>query len=153
MDVGDLVEDFELPDQSGSPRRLRELVTPGALVLFFYPAAMSWGCTAESCHFRDLVSEFAKVGAQVAGISHDPVPAQRAFAERYGFSFPLLSDPQRVVAGQFGVGRRFGPIAVRRWTFVVGSDLRVLHVVRSETRMAHHADAALAFLRSLVPPA
>jgi peroxiredoxin Q/BCP len=73
MNIGDPVPDFELPDQDGGPRRLSTLVSQGPVVLFFYPAAMTGGCTAESCHFRDLAAEFAQAGAQRVGISTDSV--------------------------------------------------------------------------------
>src|SRR5258708_4617194 len=74
---GDVVTDFELPDETGAPRRLSGLLADGPVVLFFYPAAMSLGCTVESCHFRDLIGEFKAVGAQPVGISADRVERQR----------------------------------------------------------------------------
>lgn len=144
MDVGDTVDDFELPDQQGAPRRLSDLLSGGPVVLFFYPAAMSRGCTAEACHFRDLSAEFAAAGAQLVGISADPVERQRAFADHNGFGFPLLSDTGRTVAGRFGVKRRMGP--VKRHTFVIGTDRRVQGVVRGEFGMDKHADRALEIL-------
>lgn len=147
MEVGDAVRDFELEDETGTPRRLSEFLTKGPVVLFFYPAAMTAGCTAESCHFRDLAREFAAIGGQPIGISLDPVSKQREFAERFSLGVPLLSDPAGVVARQFGVKRRFGPIPVKRWTFVIGSDSRVIDVIKSETRMSLHADRALDVLR------
>lgn len=147
MRTGDLVADFELDDQSGTRRRLGELLADGPVVLFFYPAALTTGCTAESCHFRDLSAEFAAVGAQPVGISPDPVGKQGEFARRHEFGFPLLSDPDRRVAAQFGVRRRFGPLPVRRRTFVIDTDRRVLDVVGGELRMAAHADSALDVLR------
>jgi peroxiredoxin Q/BCP len=147
MRAGDLVEDFELDDQTGTRRRLGEFLAEGPVVLFFYPAAMTAGCTAESCHFRDLAAEFAAVGAQPVGISPDPVAKQGDFARKHEFGFPLLSDPDRKVAAQFGVRRRFGPLPVRRRTFVISTDRRVLEVVGGELRMAAHADSALKVLR------
>ena len=116
-------------------------------MLFFYPAAMSRGCTAESCHFRDLAAEFSALGAQPIGISADRVAKQQEFSERYSLGYPLLSDRDGAVAAQFGVKRRFGPIPVKRWTFVIDGDGRVLEVIKSETRMTHHADRALEVLR------
>lgn len=144
---GDAVADFGLPDQLGVRRLLSEFLAQGPVVLFFYPAAMSLGCTAESCHFRDLAEEFTAAGAQPIGISRDSVSRQREFAERNSFSFPLLSDERGSVASQFGVRRRFGPIPVKRWTFVIGGDSRVIDVIKSETRMGRHADRALQLLR------
>ena len=66
MEKGDLVPDFELPDEDGVPRKLSDLAASGPVVLFFYPAAMTYGCTKESCHFRDLAAEFKAVGQQAA---------------------------------------------------------------------------------------
>ncbi|MBB5787088.1 peroxiredoxin [Jiangella mangrovi] len=148
MDAGDTVDDFVLPDQSGTPRRLSELLASGPVVLFFYPAAMSRGCTAEACHFRDLSAEFAVAGAQPVGISADAVERQQAFDSGNDLGFPLLSDPGRTVAAQFGVARRFGALPVKRQTFVIGTDARVLGVVRSELAMEKHADRALEILRA-----
>jgi peroxiredoxin Q/BCP len=152
MDTGDLAPDFELPDQSGTPRRLSTLLAEGGpVVLFFYPAAMSPGCTAESCHFRDLAKEFAAAGAQRVGISHDAVEKQSDFADQHNLDYPLLSDPDGEVAAQFGVKRRIGPLAVKRHTFVIGVDRKVLAVIKSELRMAVHADKALEVLRERAP--
>lgn len=147
MDVGDTVPDFELLDQNGTIRRLSELLAEGPVVLFFYPAAMTKGCTAESCHFRDLGAEFAALGAQRVGISVAAVDKQRQFADLHGFDYPLLSDTEGVVARLFGVKRSFGPIPVKRWTFVISSDSRVIEVIKSEIRMDTHADKALEVLR------
>jgi peroxiredoxin Q/BCP len=126
--VGDVVEDFELPDETGTPRRLSKFLAAGPVVLFFYPAAMTRGCTAESCHFRDLAAEFAAVGAQRGGISRDPVARQAEFSRLHGFDYPLLSDPDGAVADLFGVRRRLplGPLSTKRMTFVIGQDARVL---------------------------
>ncbi|NED98650.1 peroxiredoxin [Phytoactinopolyspora halotolerans] len=146
MERGDAVEDFELPDQDGNLRRLSTMLAAGPVVLFFYPAAMSKGCTAEVCRFRDLNAEFAAVGAQPVGVSADSVDEQQRFAAGNDVPFPLLSDPDRKVAAQFGVRRRFGPIPVKRHTFVIGTDARVVDVVRSEFSMDIHADRALEVL-------
>lgn len=147
MRPGDTVDDFALPDQHGTERKLSELLGNGTVVLFFYPAAMTSGCTAESCHFRDLSAEFAELGAHPVGISTDTVAKQASFAQANSFDYPLLSDREGVVARQFGVKRRFGPLPVKRHTFVIAADRTVLEVVRSEFNMASHADTALTFLR------
>jgi peroxiredoxin Q/BCP len=118
-------------------------------VLFFYPAAMTAGCTAESCHFRDLGAEFSALGATRVGISHDDVATQLRFSEKHGFDYPLLSDPDGAVARRYGVHRALGPLPTRRWTFVIGADGRIAEVIKSETRMAIHADRAIVALREL----
>jgi peroxiredoxin Q/BCP len=147
MRKGDLAPDFELPDENGQVRRLSELLGHGPVVLFFYPAAMTYGCTKESCHFRDLAAEFGAAGAQRVGISADPVSKQKQFSDKHTFDFPLLSDAHRVVAGQFGVRRSIGMLGNKRTTFVIGTDRRIIDVVHSEIAMHAHADRALATLR------
>jgi peroxiredoxin Q/BCP len=148
MKVGDVVSDFELPDETGTPRRLSELLAAdGPVVLFFYPAAMTSGCTKESCHFRDLKGEFDEVGAQRVGISADSVDKQRQFSEKHTFDYPLLSDPDRVVASSLGVKKMFMVGPNRRTTFVIDTDRKLLAVLDSQTNMNAHADGALEVLR------
>lgn len=148
MRPGDTAGEFELVDDQGTKRTLSGLLTQGPVVLFFYPAALSPGCTMESCHFRDLAKEFADVGAQPVGISPDRVDKQAKFSAKHSFGFPLLSDPDGAVATMFGVRRRFTPLATRRTTFVIDTDHKILDVIASEVRMAAHADRALATLRA-----
>lgn len=146
---GDRVAEFELPDQTGTQRSLTGLLADGPIVLFFYPAAMTAGCTKEACHFRDLAAEFAAVGASRVGISTDAVDKQAAFADKESFDYPLLSDADGAVATQFGVKRgllgKFIP--VKRTTFVIDTDRTVLAVIASEISMDSHADKALEVLR------
>jgi peroxiredoxin Q/BCP len=150
--TGDTIEDFELPDQTGTPRRLSTLLADGPVVLFFYPAAMTSGCTAESCHFRDLAAEFKEVGAQRVGISRDSVAKQRQFSDLHAFDYPLLSDTDSAVASALGVKRwlPLGALSTRRMTFVIGTDRRIIEIIRSETGMNDHADRALEALRAQV---
>src|SRR3954469_4167682 len=150
MKRGDRVVEFELPDQKGAVRSITSLLADGPIALFFYPAAMTPGCTKEACHFRDLASEFAAIGANRVGISTDPVQKQAKFADRQNFDYPLLSDTEGTVATQFGVKRgllgKFMP--VKRTTFVIDTDRKVLDVISSEISMDTHADKALATLRN-----
>ena len=149
MVPGDVVADFELPDQSGTPRKLSGFLESGPVVLFFYPKAMTSGCTKESCHFRDLDGEFKAVGAQPVGISHDQVDKQKAFADKHQFGFPLLSDPDGAVAKLLGVPRGLlGISPTKRTTFVIDTDSKVLEVIKSEFDMNRHADKALELLQS-----
>ena len=150
MDAGDLAPDFTLPDDRGQERTLSDFLATGPVVLFFYPAAMTGGCTAESCHFRDLAAEFAAVGASRVGISMDAVEKQDKFAEKHSFDYPLLSDSAGVVAEAFGVKRGLlGKLMpVKRTTFVIDTDRRVLEVIASEISMDSHADKALEVLRA-----
>ena len=147
MDTGAEIPDFELSDQTGTPRRLSTLLAAGPVVLFFYPAAMTSGCTKEACHFRDLAAEFADVGAQRVGISLDAVDRQKQFSDKHDFDYPLLADPDGEVAKIFGVKRALSVLKVKRNTFVIGTDRRLIAEIKSETNMDKHADEALQILR------
>ena len=175
MIAGDKAPDFTLFDHTGRPRTLSALLSDGPVVLFFFPLASSPICTAQACHFRDLSSEFATVGAQRVGISTDTVDKQALFAQQRSFDYPLLSDADGVVSELFGVRRgrlaklrkfvvareaarrglhtrRRGLLArllpVRRTTFVIDTDRTVLKVVSNELRASVHADQTLWFLQN-----
>src|SRR6476620_10817907 len=122
MKRGDRVEDFVLPDQTGTDRRFSDILAGGPVVLFFYPAAMTPGCTKESCHFRDLGAEFAAAGGQRVGISRAPVDKQHQFFDKHGVDYPLLSDADGTVARMMGVARKK---TAKRVTFVIDQDRRV----------------------------
>jgi len=146
LSTGDTAPAFTLLDQHGEQVELDTLLQAGPVVLFFYPKAMTTGCTKESCHFRDLAGEFAEVGAQRVGISADKVDKQAAFDAKHDLGYPLLSDPDRTVAAGFGV-KRPGPIMNKRATFVIGAERRILAAISSELNMDLHADEALNVLR------
>ena len=146
MDTGDLAPDFSLPADDGTTVTLSEVLEQGPVILFFYPKAMTKGCTAESCHFRDLGSEFDAVGAIRLGISADAVDKQQQFSAKHDFDYRLLSDTDKGVAKAFGV-KRPGPLTNKRATFVIDQDRRVLAAISSELNMEKHADEALEALR------
>ncbi len=146
LKAGDRAPDFTLPDQFGEPVTLSRMLANGPVVLFFYPAAMTSGCTAEACTFRDLGAEFSQAGAQRLGISADGVQKQKQFSDTNGFDYPLVADSDRRVAEAFGVKRRFGPVPVKRATFVIGSDGAIMDVISSELNMSKHANEALKVL-------
>lgn len=175
MIAGEKAPDFTLLDHTGRPRTLSAFLSDGPVVLFFFPIASSPICTAQACHFRDLSSEFATVGAQRIGISTDTVDRQAHFAQQRSFDYPLLSDEDGVVSELFGVRRgrfpklrrsvlaretgrhgrhtrRRGLLArllpVRRTTFVIDTDRTVLKVVSNEVRASVHADQTLSFLEN-----
>ena len=147
LQPGDTAPAFTLPDADGNEVSLADHKGRKTIV-YFYPAALTPGCTAEACHFRDLAAEFAAVGARPVGISGDPVERQREFTGRHALGMPLLSDADGTVRERFGVRRALALAPTRRATFVIDRDRSVLEVVRSELRMRTHADRALAALRA-----
>jgi peroxiredoxin Q/BCP len=146
MQKGDLVPNFTLLDQQGEEQNLYSFLEKGPVVLFFYPAAMTSGCTKESCHFRDLAGEFAASGAQRIGISMDSVDKQAQFTAKNSLDYPLLADVKGDVAKIFGVKRPFDFLKVKRTTFVISQDRRVIDVITSEMNMNVHAERALVAL-------
>ena len=147
LQPGDPAPAFTLPDADGTEVSLSDH-KGRKVIVYFYPAALTPGCTAQACHFRDLAAEFAAVGARPVGISGDAVERQQEFAGRHGLGMPLLSDADGAVRERFGVKRGFSLAPTKRTTFVIAQDRTVLDVVRSELRMNAHADRALTALRA-----
>lgn len=142
-----MVSNFTATDQDGQQRSLTSLLENGPVVLFFYPKAMTSGCTAESCHFRDLGAEFEALGAQRVGISADSPERQAEFDDKFSLGYPLLSDADRTIAKELGA-KRPGPLWNKRSTFVIDTDRTLLAEISSETKMEVHADEALQVLRN-----
>ncbi len=146
MRQGELAPDFSLTDQNGQTQQLSSLLTNGPVVLFFYPAAMTSGCTKEACSFRDNASAFADFHAQRVGISMDDVAKQAEFSSQHNFDYPLLADTDGAVAKSYGVKRAIGLLKVKRTTFVINQDRTIRAVISSEFNMNAHVDQALAAL-------
>ena len=146
MRQGDLAPDFSLTDQNGQTQQLSTLLTNGPVVLFFYPAAMTTGCTKEACSFRDNAAAFADFHAQRVGISMDDVAKQAEFSSQHNFDYPLLADTDGAVAKSYGVKRAIGLLKVKRTTFVINQDRTIRAVISSEFNMNAHVDQALAAL-------
>lgn len=144
---GDAAPDFTLPQQGGGQFGLAEALGRGPVVLYFYPADGTPGCTAEACGFRDRYAEFTEAGAAVVGVSRDPLAAHDRFAQRYGLPFPLLSDVDGEVHRRYGVGRALGGLIPGRVTFVIDATGTVRRVFDSIVPNAHIA-AALTALRA-----
>jgi peroxiredoxin Q/BCP len=126
---GDLAPDFTLPDADGREVSLSSL-RGQRVIIYFYPAAMTPGCTKQACDFRDSRSDLSDAGFTVLGISPDAPAKLARFAELEGLTFPLLSDPGRDVLkayGAFGEKMLYGKksIGVIRSTLVVGADGRI----------------------------
>lgn len=127
--AGDLAPDFTLPDQDGNPVTLSSL-RGRKVVLYFYPEAMTPGCTTEACDFRDNLNSFAAAGVRVVGVSKDAVAKLKTFAERDHLDFPLLSDTDLAVQqayGAWGEKSLYGKTVTGsiRSTFVIDEEGRI----------------------------
>jgi thioredoxin-dependent peroxiredoxin len=129
--------EFTLPDQDGSPVRLSSLLGERELVLYFYPADFTPGCTREACLIRDMYSEIEHGGLNVVGVSPQPPETHRAFRERYRLPFTLLADTDRSVARLYGVVGPFG-LGIRRSTFVIDGARVIRDSVLADFRIGKH---------------
>jgi peroxiredoxin Q/BCP len=126
---GDAAPDFSLPDADGNEVSLSSL-RGQRVIIYFYPAAMTPGCTKQACDFRDSLASLAAAGFAVLGISPDTPAKLAKFRDRDGLTFPLLSDQKRAVLeayGAYGEKMLYGKksVGVIRSTFVVGADGKI----------------------------
>jgi len=129
LSAGDTAPDFTLPDADGNEVALKDLRGKNVIV-YFYPAAMTPGCTKEACDFRDNLGVLADAGLTVLGISPDTPAKLAKFRDKEKLNFPLLADPDLAVHkayGTYGEKTMYGrkTVGVIRSTFVVGADGRI----------------------------
>lgn len=134
---GDAAPDFSLQDASGDRVSLADLLKDGPLVLYFYPADFTPGCTREACSIRDMHDEILASGLRVVGVSPQDSASHRRFAERYELPFTLLADPDKEAVRAYGVDGPLG-LGVRRATFLIGSDGIVRDAVLADLRIGRH---------------
>jgi peroxiredoxin Q/BCP len=146
--AGDIAPDFEALDHNGETFRLSNL-RGRYVVLYFYPKAMTSGCTREGIRFNELLEEFKKLGVEVVGASTDPVDVNRKFAEKYDFKFKLLSDTRGVIARAYGVLRE-DSFTAERTTFIIDPEGRIRAILSNIKPAEKHADEALRIVRELV---
>jgi len=151
--VGNLAPAFALLNQDGETVSLKDFRDQKNVVLYFYPKAMTPGCTTQACGLRDASAELAKFDAVAIGISPDSPARLKKFEERDGLNFTLLSDEDHSVADKYGawgpkkfMGREFDGIL--RTTFLIGKDGRLKHVMDKVKTKSHHDDV-LALLAEL----
>jgi thioredoxin-dependent peroxiredoxin len=146
--VGDPAPEFELPSSTGPTVRLSDYRGKSEVVLFFYPKDNTPGCTVEACAFRDSYEAFREAGAEVIGISSDPIDSHRGFAERFRLPFVLLSDADGSVRARYGVPRTLG-LLPGRVTYLIDREGIVRHIFSSQFRPMKHVSEALEVLGSL----
>jgi thioredoxin-dependent peroxiredoxin len=150
-DTGDTAPDFTLADQHGQPVSLSDF-RGQSVVLYFYPKALTPGCTTQACGVRDHRPDYERAGAAVLGVSPDPVEKVKEFDDKYGLGFRLLADADHSVAEAYGVwgeksmyGRKY--LGVERTTFVIGPDGVIQEVFR-RVKPVQHDELVLEALES-----
>ena len=143
---------FTLTADDGSKVKLTDL-KGSPVVLYFYPADDTPGCTKEACAFRDRSAELKKLGAKIFGISPDDIASHVKFKGKYKLNFPLLADPDHAVAEKFGAWREknmYGKkkMGIVRSTFLIGAD-GVIKKVWKSVKVDGHDEAVIAGLKEL----
>ena len=134
---GERAAEFSLPDDTGQDRSLTELLSAGAIVLYFYPADFTPGCTRQACALRDLDAAFRDANLRVVGISPQSPESHARFRARYRLPFTLLSDQGKEVIKMYGVNGPLG-IGVRRATYLIDSGRRIRDSVLADFMIGRH---------------
>jgi thioredoxin-dependent peroxiredoxin len=136
---------FTLQDQNGKTIALKDFRGEKTVVVYFYPKAMTPGCTVQACGLRDSQADYAAANIVVLGLSPDPVARLEKFAQKEALNFSLLSDPDHAVAEQYGVwglkkfmGREYD--GIHRTTFVIGKDGKLKHIFDKVKTKSHDQD-------------
>ena len=151
--VGNLAPAFTLTDQDGNKVSLKQFRDNQNVVLYFYPKAMTPGCTAQACGLRDSQKELEQLDTTVLGVSPDPVARLGKFIEKQDLNFTLLSDEDHAVAEKYGawglkkfMGRE--SMGILRTTFIIGKVGRLKHIMDKVKTKSHHDDV-IAIIREL----
>jgi peroxiredoxin Q/BCP len=166
LEVGDRAPAFEARDDAGNPWRSSDHVGGKIVVVYFYPADFTGGCTKQACGFRDGYQRLAERGVLVVGVSGDSAATHALFKKEHGLPFALLADEDGAIARQFGVPTRAGgevevevggrPLSVERrttaarWTFVIGRDGTIVHK-QEKVDPGDDAERVLRLVESLEP--
>ena len=151
--VGNMAPAFTLLDQDGNKVSLKQFKGKQNVVLYFYPKAMTPGCTVQACGIRDSKQALAGLDTVVLGVSPDPVARLGKFIDKQDLNFTLLSDEDHAVTEKYGawglkkfMGREF--MGVLRTTFIIGKDGRLKHVMDKVKTKTHHDDV-IALIKEL----
>lgn len=137
LKTGTEAPDFTLPDDEGRQTSLSSLLAEGALVLYFYPADFTPGCTREACSIRDLHDDIVRAGLRVVGVSPQDADSHARFRREHELPFTLLSDPDKSVIRKYDVDGPLG-IGVRRVTYLVDQARRIRDAVQADFRVGRH---------------
>jgi len=143
LSTGDKTPLFKATDDDGSTWDISKHIGKDNIVIFFFPGAMTGGCTKQACAYRDHQDDLSSVDAIVVGISSDKIESLKLFRQAENLNFPLLSDEKGSIAKSFGVTLGEGAtikrtvagvehelvreISIKRWTFIIGKDGRIIY--------------------------
>jgi peroxiredoxin Q/BCP len=136
---GTRAPEFILPNESGDEVELSGLLQKGPLILYFYPADFTPGCTKEACYIRDIHDEILSVGLHVAGISPQDAGTHTRFRKEHEIPFTLLCDPEKTVVKMYDVDGPLG-FGVRRATYLINQDRTIQDVVLADFKIERHKE-------------
>lgn len=143
--LGSKVPAFSLKNQNGESVKLSSFVGKNNVVVYFYPKAMTPGCTTQACGMRDTEKQFAKLDTVILAISPDPIEKLKKFEDKESLTFNLLSDEDHAIAEKYGVwglkkfmGRE--SMGVLRATFIINKEGRLVHIIDKVKTKSHHDD-------------
>jgi len=137
--AGSRAPEFILPNADGGETSLSDLLQLGPLILYFYPADFTPGCTKEACSIRDIHNDIQSVGLQVAGISPQDVDSHKRFRDEHRLPFVLLSDPDKIAIKMYEVNGPLG-IGVRRATFLINQERTIRDAMLADMRIGRHTN-------------
>ena len=139
LDAGAKAPEFVLNDHEGRETSLSDLLQAGPLILYFYPADFTPGCTKEACSIRDIHDDIQSVGLTVAGISPQNEESHQRFRDEHDLPFVLLSDPEKTAIKMYDVDGPFG-VGVRRATFLISQDREIKDAVMADVLIGRHKE-------------
>jgi peroxiredoxin Q/BCP len=145
LKTGDMAPDFQLRDDSGNVRTLREF-RGNKVALYFYPKDDSPGCTKQACSLRDGYQDLKDANIIILGISYDSPESHQKFKEKYNLPFPLLSDETREVAKKYGSSWGIlGDLLVKRQTYLIDEQGKIMKILKNVDVNQHAQEVIGAF--------
>lgn len=139
LKAGNKAPEFVLQNNDGEDISLSDLLQNGPLILYFYPADFTPGCTKEACAIRDIHSDIQAVGLQIAGISPQDAASHERFRNDHQLPFVLLCDPEKVAVKMYDVDGPLG-VGVRRATYLINQDRTIKDAVLADIRIQKHTE-------------
>ena len=139
LEPGSKAPDFILPNENGEEVSLTDILETGPIVLYFYPADFTPGCTKEACAIRDMHDDILSVGLRVIGVSPQDAASHTKFREKYELPFTLLSDTDKVAIKMYDVDGPFG-VGVRRTTYLITQGAKIQSALQADVLVSRHAE-------------
>ena len=136
---GDMAPECILPNENGDDVSLTELLQPGPIILYFYPADFTPGCTREACTFRDIHDDILRVGLRVVGVSPQDAESHTRFRDEHKLPFTLICDQDKIAIQMYDVDGPLG-IGVRRVTYLITQGQKIQDALQADVMINKHRE-------------